>query len=136
MNQTVHKVVAAAEVPANRRRGGDLRVVLGPATVGSASGFMGVVTLGTGERVAEHYHPHSEEFLFLVRGLLTVDLDGEPVPVAAGQGVFIPIGTRHRLRNTGTGEAFAVFHLAPLAPRPDLGHVDTETTSSEELIQK
>jgi putative monooxygenase len=136
MNQTVHKVVAAAEVPANRRRGGDLRVVLGPATVGSESGFMGVVTIGAGERITEHYHPYSEEFLFLVRGSLTVDLDDEPVPVAAGQGVFIPIGTRHRLRNTGADEAFAVFHLAPLAPRPELGHVDTETAPSEELIQE
>ncbi len=40
--------------------------------------------------------------------------------------LYIPIGVRHRLRNTGDEEAFAVFHLGPLAPRPELGHVDTE----------
>jgi hypothetical protein len=28
--------------------------------------------------------------------------------------------------NEGTEEAFIVFHLGPLAPRPDAGHVDTE----------
>jgi putative monooxygenase len=31
------------------------------------------------------------------------------------------------LRNTGTEQARAVFQLCPLAPRPELGHVDTET---------
>jgi putative monooxygenase len=126
MTSTTYRTVAVDDVAANRRRGGEIRVLLGPATVGSTAGFMGVAILEPGESIAEHYHPYSEEFLFLSRGELTVDLDGTPVPLAAGQGVHIPIGTRHRLRNTGAGQAFAVFQLAPLAPRPELGHVDTE----------
>src|SRR4051812_13966944 len=121
------KVVAVEEVPANRRRGGEIRTVLSPGTVGSTSGFMGAAILAPGERIAEHYHPYSEEFLYLVRGALAVDLDGERLELRPGQGVYIPIGTRHRLTNAGDGEVFAVFHLGPLAPRPDLGHVDTET---------
>jgi hypothetical protein len=28
--------------------------------------------------------------------------------------------------NEGSEEVFIVFHLGPLAPRPDMGHVDTE----------
>src|SRR5262249_59336420 len=92
----------------------------------STSGFMGVAMLRPGERIGEHYHPYSEEFLFLVRGELTVDLDGTPTPLAANQGLYIPIGTRHRLRNTGTEDVLAVLQLRPLAPRPELGHVDTE----------
>jgi hypothetical protein len=35
-------------------------------------------------------------------------------------------GLRHRVVNTGQQEAHAVFHLSPLAPKPELGHVDTE----------
>jgi putative monooxygenase len=126
MTTTRHKAVAVGDVPPNRRRGGELRVLLSPQTTGATSGFMGVAILDPEERIAEHYHPYSEEFLFLARGSLTVDLDGTPVPLGAGQGLFIPIGTRHRLRNTGSEQAFAVFQLAPLAPRPELGHVDTE----------
>jgi putative monooxygenase len=126
MTSDTYQSIAVGDVAANRRRGGEIRVLLGPATVGSTSGFMGVAILEPGERIAEHYHPYSEEFLFLVRGELTVDLDGTPVPLAAGRGLHIPIGTRHRLRNTGEQQAFAVFQLAPLAPRPELGHVDTE----------
>ena len=124
------KTVALSDVPADRRRGGEIRTLLSPRTVGSTSGFMGVANLRPGERIAEHYHPYSEEFLCLVRGQLTVDLDGVPTPLAAGEGVYIPVNVRHRLRNTGDEDAFAVFHLGPLAPRPELGHVDTEENTA------
>jgi putative monooxygenase len=119
--------VAAADVAANRRRGGDIRVVLSPKTVGSTSGFMGTLTLAPGEYVAEHYHPYSEEFLFLVYGRLAARIEGaQELELTAGEGCMIPRGLRHRVVNTGQQEAHAVFHLSPLAPRPELGHVDTE----------
>ncbi|GAB3969209.1 cupin domain-containing protein [Actinoallomurus acanthiterrae] len=118
--------IAAGDVTPNRRRGGDLRTLLSPATVESTSGFMGVLTLDPGESVSEHYHPYSEEFVYLARGHLTIRLDGHPVPVSVGEAVFIPKNMRHRLENDGEWPALVVFHLGPLAPRPELGHVDTE----------
>lgn len=130
------RIVSADDVPANRRRGGEIRTILSPGTVNSTSGFMGLARLQPGERIGEHYHPYSEEFLYLVRGELTLDLDGAPAPLAAGQGVYIPIGTRHRLRNTGAEEAFAVFQLGPLAPRPELGHVDTEDEPAAGSVER
>jgi putative monooxygenase len=119
--------VAAASVVPNRRRGGDIRVVLGPKTCGATTGFMGSLTLAPGEYVSEHYHPYSEEFLYVVRGSVTARIDGEQrLTVSAGEGLMIPRNVRHRVSN-GTGEqAHVVFHLCPLAPRPELGHVDTE----------
>lgn len=125
------KKVAAAEVAVNRRRGGAIRVVLSPKTVGSASGFMGTLTLLPGEYVSEHYHPYSEEFLYLVRGQLTVRVErADQIVLAAGEGLMIPKGLRHRVAAAGGDEAFAVFHLSPLAPKPELGHVDTEPLSA------
>jgi putative monooxygenase len=118
--------VCARDVPANRRRGGDIRTVLSPTTAGATSGFLGVVTLEPGEAVTEHWHPYSEEFLFCVRGGVTVILDGVPRSLPADHGVLIPIGVRHRLVNDAAAPAYLVFHLGPLAPRPELGHVDTE----------
>ena len=126
MSDLSTRPIAAGDVPADRRRGGELRVLLGPRTVGSTSGFLGVATLAPGERIAEHYHPYSEEFLYLTRGAITVDLDDRPVLLAAGEALFVPVNVRHRLRNTGVEAAEVVFHLGPLAPRPELGHVDTE----------
>lgn len=125
-NTSTIRIVAAADVPANRKRGGDIRTVLSPGTVGCTSGFMGTLTLEPDEVVTEHWHPYSEEFLYCVSGEVVARLDGEPHIIGAGDGVVIPIGMRHRVENRGTIPAFLVFHLGPLAPRPELGHVDTE----------
>nr|WP_245642017.1 cupin domain-containing protein [Nonomuraea candida] len=100
--------------------------MVSPATCGSSSGFCGAVRLQPGESVSEHYHPYSEEYLFVATGTLRVDLDGEPVTVGPEQALLIPRNVRHRLTNTADGQALAVFQLSPLAPRPELGHVDTE----------
>ncbi len=56
------------DMPADTRRGGDVRTLLSPKTAGSTSGFMGVATLAPGERISEHYHPYSEEFIYVVSG--------------------------------------------------------------------
>lgn len=114
------------DVPADTRRGGDVRTLLSPKSVGSTSGFMGVATLAPGDRISEHYHPYSEEFIYVVDGQLDAQLDGNSNQVSAREGLMIPINVRHRLVNDGDLEATIVFHLGPLAPRPDLGHVDTE----------
>jgi putative monooxygenase len=96
--------------------------------VGATSGFMGVALLGPGERIGEHYHPYSEEFVYVMCGDLEVDLDGATYELRPDQGLLIPKDVRHRFRNPGTGQARLIFHLGPLAPRPELGHVDTEDT--------
>jgi putative monooxygenase len=118
--------VNVEQVAPNRRRGGDIRVTLSPKTVGSSSGFGGVLLLGPGDVVTEHYHPYSEEFLHVVSGELEMTVDGEPVRLGPADSLLVPIGVRHRLVNVGEIEARVVFHLSPLAPRPELGHVDTE----------
>lgn len=120
------KIRSVDEVPADTRRGGDVRTLLSPRTVGSTSGFMGVATIAPGDKISEHYHPYSEEFVYVVSGTIVARLDGRPHELRARQGLLIPINVRHRLMNEGAEEAFIVFHLGPLAPRPELGHVDIE----------
>jgi putative monooxygenase len=120
------KILSVDEVAVDTRRGGEVRTLLGPKTAGSTSGFMGVATLAPGDRISEHYHPHSEEFIYVVSGTIDAQLDGKSNAVPARHGLLIPINVKHRLVNDGEEEAFIVFHLGPLAPRPDLGHIDTE----------
>jgi putative monooxygenase len=120
------QIRAVDDCPADTRRGGDVRTLLSPKTVGSTSGFMGVASIAPGERISEHYHPYSEEFIYLVSGRIDAQLDGKSNPLHARQGLMVPINVRHRLVNDGEQDAFLVFHLGPLAPRPDAGHVDTE----------
>ncbi|GHB58169.1 16.7 kDa protein in whiE locus [Streptomyces viridiviolaceus] len=130
MTQPRPRIVDLCEIAPNTRRGGDLRAMLTPSTVGSTSGFMGVAIVEPGDRIAEHYHPYSEEFVYVVCGQLEVDLDGEPHPLQPEQGLMIPAHVRHRFRNVGNVEARIVFHLGPLAPSPPLGHVDTEESDN------
>ena len=130
MTTTRELKVSIDDVAANTRRGGDIRVTLSPKTVGCTSGFGGVLRLAAGEYVTEHYHPHSEEFLHVVAGSLELTLDGVAIALGAGDSVLAPINARDRLVNVGAGSAQVVFHLSPLAPRPELGHVDTETLAA------
>jgi putative monooxygenase len=118
--------VARSDAPENRRRGGDIRVLLSPVTVGATAGFLGTLDLRPLEYVSEHWHPYSEEFLYCVSGSVTVSLDGESIFLTAEQALHIPVGVRHRITNDSDGHASFVFCLGPLAPRPELGHVDTE----------
>ncbi|MEV0381375.1 cupin domain-containing protein [Nonomuraea sp. NPDC050643] len=115
------------DVTPNRRRGGDVRVLLSPRTVDAASGFGGALTLEPGEYICEHYHPYSEEFIHVVRGSLVMRVDGAPERLGPGDALMVPIGVRHRMENDGGEQAYVIFHLSPLAPRPELGHVDLET---------
>ncbi|CAM3819721.1 cupin domain-containing protein [Nocardiopsis rhodophaea] len=126
MSDSAPLKVAYGDVEPTRRQGGEIRVLLTPASVGATAGFMGVLTIGPGEYVSEHYHPYSDEFLFVSEGAVDVRLDGEHVRLEADDALMVRRGTRHRLSCGGTQAAKLVFHLGPLAPRPNLGHVDTE----------
>ncbi|KMS72798.1 protein in whiE locus [Streptomyces viridochromogenes] len=135
MDKMRPRVVDLKEIEPNRKRGGDLRTLLTPVTVGATSGFMGLAIIRPGERISEHYHPYSEEFIYVVEGRLEVDLDGETFPLRSDQGLMIPVDMRHRFRNVGDEEARMVFHLGPLAPNPKLGHVDTEAPEISDDVQ-
>jgi putative monooxygenase len=126
MSETQLLVRRADDVTPETRRGGEIRTLLSPRTVGATAGFMGTATIAAGDWIAEHYHPYSEEFLYVVEGTVKVEVDGETTEVGTREGVLVPKGARHRVTNDGTEEASIVFHLGPLAPRPELGHVETE----------
>ncbi|MFE2427330.1 cupin domain-containing protein [Streptomyces sp. NPDC059373] len=121
------RAVHISDVKPDNRRGGDLRTLLTPGSVGTTDGFCGIVLLGPGEAVAEHYHPYSQEYLVVVEGELRLDLEGVPHVVGKDEALLVPRNVRHRVVNETGKSARAVFFLGPLAPRPDLGHVDTES---------
>lgn len=58
-------------------------------------------TLERGNAVAPHHHRHTEEVYYILRGTGEMTVGRETKPVAAGDAIFIPIGQRHSLRNTG-----------------------------------
>lgn len=117
--------VRAGDIEPSTRLGGRLRAVLTPGRVDATAGFLGTGELDPGQVVSEHYHPFSDEFLYFIEGSVEITADGEPLSVAAGQALLLRRGTRHRFL-AGAAGAHWVYVMTPLAPRPDLGHVDTE----------
>jgi putative monooxygenase len=126
MSISAPAVVSVESVPSNRKRGGDLRVLLSPKTIDATAGFGGVIYLKPGEFVTEHYHPYSDEFLIVTAGRMLLRVNGVPVELSAGEATMITRGSRHRLEHLDGELATAAFFSAPLAPRPEIGHVDTE----------
>ena len=118
--------VSRSSVPAKTDRGGSMHVLLSPRTVETKTGFMGTLVLSPAEIYQKHYHPYSDEYLYIVRGEVTITGASNTIVAQADTGVFIPKDAPHRLQNTGTEDALIVFFACPLAPRPDLGHVMLE----------
>ena len=118
--------VSHSSVPAKTDRGGSMHVLLSPRTVETKTGFMGTLVLSPAEIYQKHYHPYSDEYLYIVSGEVTITGASSPIVAQADTGVFISKDAPHRLQNTGTEDALIVFFACPLAPRPDLGHVTLE----------
>jgi len=82
-----------------------------PGTFGMRSGR---VDLGPGEGVGAHSTGDHEETLVVVEGAGEVALEGRsPMPIRAGQSVYIPPRTVHQVRCTGPGRLRYVFVVAP-----------------------
>ncbi|GAA3932676.1 cupin domain-containing protein [Actinomadura viridis] len=118
--------VAASDVPAYHRLGGATRVLLEQSSALTSAGFMALLDLEPGECVTEHYHPYSDEHVYIANGEIVALVNDDEVVLNAREAVLIRRGSRHRYENRGDRPATAVLFLGPLAPRADLGHVETE----------
>ena len=114
------------ETPPALRQGGEVRVLLGPKTVGATAGFGGTISLAPGEHLSELYHPYSDKFLYLVSGHVVIRVDGTEIGMDPDEAMMVRRGERHRIENRGEEPALFVFHVSPLAPSPEVGHVETE----------
>lgn len=126
MSRRRFSTVSVQDVTPLPDRGGSLRIVLSPRNVGTGAGLMVVAEIEPGEWIREHYHPYSEEMVLLEAGRMEITIDEEKHVVDAGHAFMIPRGARHRMANVGETRVRAVLALGPLAPEPELGHVDTE----------
>ncbi len=118
------RIVHVDDVEPILSRGGDLRILLSPKTVGATCGILGVYRLPPGESLVEHAHPYGEEMFYITRGTCLATVDDQVQRLVAGQAVLVPKNVRHSLRNDGSEDLELVFANSPLAPRPEAGHVD------------
>ena len=62
------------------------------------------IVVSPGKRLSYQRHARRSEHWFIVRGTALVTLDGETAEYGPGDSVDIPVGTNHRIENTGDAE--------------------------------
>ena len=84
------------------------RMVLTSATLEGNQASLGYSVFKPGSATAMVSH-ETEEVAYVLSGSGELRLDGEAVPFAAGQGLFIPAGIWHAVANTGSEDVAMVF---------------------------
>ncbi|MDU1430848.1 SRPBCC family protein [Cutibacterium avidum] len=98
-----------------------LTMLITPPSRGSSTSASGLLRLDPGQGIPRHKHDFSEEHLLVTSGTATITLGEESFEVGEGAGVLVPRGVAHAVMATDETCHLALF-MAPLAPRPDLGH--------------
>ncbi|MFK7992900.1 MAG: cupin domain-containing protein [Granulosicoccus sp.] len=78
------------------------------------------VPSGCGE--IRHYHQSSEQFFFVLSGIASLEVDGQMNLLEAQQGLHIPAGIEHQLRNDQQSDL--IFLVTSVPP----SHGDRITT--------
>ncbi len=113
-----YQAIAALDDPDDYRPNSELALVCDPAA--PAGNFVRGLTLlfencAPGDRIPLHTHPH-DEVIVIDEGTAEVVLGAERRAVGAGTVVFIPAGTPHGTRNTGS----EVLRLHAIFPSAEL----------------
>jgi mannose-6-phosphate isomerase-like protein (cupin superfamily) len=77
---------------------------------------------GTAE--VRHFHHHAQQFFYVLAGKAVMEIDGSPVVLRAGEGIWIPPNTSHQMRNDSSkGEE---VHFLVISQPPS--HGDRQNT--------
>lgn len=67
---------------------------------------------GTAE--VRHAHHRAQQFFYVLSGQAVMELDGRSVRLSAGEGLWIPVGTPHQMKNeSGEDVHFLVISQPP-----------------------
>jgi mannose-6-phosphate isomerase-like protein (cupin superfamily) len=119
------EILRLGEVEAKEILGGPIKVMFNPETAGTRHIRFSVGYFLPGQGLNMHIHPESEEVYYVVEGRGTVYVGEErrKMEVNKDTAVYIPPGTIHGIRNTGSEELVVTFSVAPGRERSQEVHV-------------
>ncbi len=88
-------------IPFITKDGSEIRSILDRTNSSARNLSLAEATLPPGTATVEHAHLQAEEIYYVLRGRGSMTLAGEQREVGPGDGILIPPGTRHRIRNVG-----------------------------------
>lgn len=71
---------------------------------------------------ARHLHRRAQQFFYMLAGTAVMEVDGRPIILTAGEGIWIPPGASHHMRNDSGDEV----HFLVISQPPS--HGDRENT--------
>ena len=71
--------------------------------IGSVGNYDVKMAIYSGE-YRRHMHKNHDEFIFVLKGNVRIDIDGEEIALNAGDGIFIEKGTAHKSICDGKAE--------------------------------
>ena len=66
-----------------------------------------------GTHETRHRHERARQFFYVLEGVLSIELDGTDHHLAQGQGLHVPPGEAHQVRNEGTTDARMLVVSSP-----------------------
>ncbi len=69
-----------------------------------------------------HFHHHAQQFFYILAGEAVMEVGGSPIVLTAGEGIWIPAGTSHQMRNDSGDEVHFLVISHPCS------HGDRENT--------
>jgi len=67
-----------------------------------------------GRAEVRHYHRRAQQFFYILSGKAVLEMDGRSVDLVPGQGLWIPVGARHQMKNEpGEDVHFLVISQPP-----------------------
>jgi mannose-6-phosphate isomerase-like protein (cupin superfamily) len=102
-----------ASVPFVTKDGSEIRSILDRTNSTAANQSLAEATLPPGAATEAHRHPVTEEVYYVLRGVGRMAVGFEEREVGPGDGVLIPPGTRHTIRNVGAEPLVFLCCCAP-----------------------
>lgn len=90
------------QLPVNDRGTGARTIPLVTRKCGSTSMINGITTFDPGARIGLHFH-NCEESVMILEGEAIAEIDGERIPLKAGDTTWIPPNVPHRFLNESDG---------------------------------
>jgi mannose-6-phosphate isomerase-like protein (cupin superfamily) len=91
-----------------------------------------VMTIPPGGEIGEEVHEGTDQILTFVSGVGEADVAGQTKPVAAGDLVAVPAGTRHNFRNTGANPLVLYTVYGPPEHADGVVHATKEEAEAAE----
>ncbi len=87
--------------------------IVNPKSAGSKNLSFAKLIIRPGEKSQRHYHAKMEEIYYILNGHGKIIIDGKSYSVMPGHAIFLPVGARHQIFNTGKSDLIFVCADSP-----------------------